>query len=524
MIVENSQGNPFYVEELVKMLIDEGAIVKGEESWIIPTENLAGIRVPPTLTGIVQARLDRLTAVQKSIIQQASVIGRVFWDAALSYLNSFAQEPLSEEEIEAALFALRERELIFKPNLSNFSHSTEYTFNHAIVREVAYESVLLRNRSRYHSQTADWLRAQSEERSVGMVGLTADHLINAGRITEAVADLHLAGQQAAVRFANEEAKVYFTRALDLTQASDLATRFQLYQDREAVFDMLGSREEQKADLEEMQEIARLLGKQEMAQAALRRAGYEEATGDYEAMINAARSAIDFVSESGPPEIVSRAYLDWGIALERLGDFHQADKQLQHALEAALLGSESQLAGLSLCGLGIVARAMGRHQHSHSYYEEALARFVDMGDLNAQSSVLIWLGVLSTDMGDFARARSNYEQALELTRKTGFRYHESYALSNLGSNANYQGDYTRAISFINQALLIAREINNRLVECLCLNNLGTVNLNQGDYQSACAQLREIPGHRPGHRSPPYGSLSRDRCGARADQDGSIRRRH
>jgi class 3 adenylate cyclase/tetratricopeptide (TPR) repeat protein len=492
MIIENSQGNPFYAEELVKMLIDEGVINKGEERWTFSSLNLAETSVPPTLTGIIQARLDNLTPVQKSIVQQASIIGRVFWDTALIYLNEFSQDPLNKDEIQEALVALRQRELISKRNQSDFSHSTEYIFNHAILREVAYESVLLRNRGLYHGLTADWLRAQSGKRSVGMVGLTADHLYKAGRSTEAIADLQLAGKQAAVRFANEEAKAYFSRALELVPSEDKLTRFQLLLDREAVFDKLGNREEQKSDLETLQEIARSFGTAEMARVYLRRASYEEAIADYEAMLLAATNALDFVSEDGPPLILSRGYLDLGLALERLGKFREAHEQLLQALHAARTGGESHLAGLALCGLGIVARAMGNHKNAYHYYEDALAQFVDLGDLSSQSSTLIWLGVLATDMGDFTRARSCYEQALDLTSRTGYRYHESFALSNLGSNANYQGDYTRAISFIEQALVIAREIDNRLVECLCLNNLGTVNLNLENYQASKANYEKSLG--------------------------------
>jgi len=489
LVVENSQGNPFYVEELIKMLIDEGVIIKGEESWIIPTEKLAGIRVPPTITGILQARLDRLTAVQRSVILQASVIGRVFWDQTLITLNERTHETLDRETIQEALSALCDRELVYKSKRSNFRHSDEYIFKHPILREVSYECVLLRNRRLYHGLAADWLRAQSGERSVGIVGLTADHLIKAGRSVEAVADLHLAGRMSVERFANEEARGYLSRALELVPPADKANRFQLLLDRVEVFDTMGNRDEQKADLEALEELAQSLGPTERAKAALCRASLEEATADYEAMIQAARKAINFVSEEGPSLILSRAHLDWGLALERLGRFHQADQQLQLSLNTALADGESRLAGLALCGLGIVARAMGDHMNAYRYYEKALGQFIELDDLNAQSSTLIWLGVLSTDRGDFANARICYEKALDLSRKTGFRYHESYALSNLGSNASHQGNYSRAISLIEQALNVAHEIDNRLVECLCLNNLGTISLNQNDYVSTLANYEK-----------------------------------
>ncbi|MFN2278660.1 MAG: ATP-binding protein, partial [Candidatus Promineifilaceae bacterium] len=331
LIIDNSEGNPLYVEELVKMLIDEGAILKGEDTWKIHLENLAALSVPATLAGILQARLDILSDLQKSILQQASVIGRVFWDSAILYLNEFEPEDVTLADIEKALDRLREREMIFKRKVSTFSQATEYTFNHAILREVAYESVLMRNRSRYHGLIADWLGAQSSERSAEMVAMTADHLIRADRATEAVQDLLLAGQLAAARFANEEARLYLTRALELASEEESPIRFDLLSEREKVYHMLGRRDEQKADLEALEQLALMMSPLEKAYVSLRFASFAEATSDYESMIVAARNAIAYVSEDGPPEILSRSHLEWGTALERLGRYQQAHDQFERAL-------------------------------------------------------------------------------------------------------------------------------------------------------------------------------------------------
>lgn len=532
LIVENSEGNPLYVEELIKMLIDEGAIIKGEESWKIRMEDLASLNVPPTLAGILQARIDVLDDLQKRILQQASVIGRVFWDSSLLYLNQFEQEQFTPSDIEEALDRLRERELIFRRSTSTFSQAAEYIFNHAILREVVYESVLLRHRSRYHSHIADWLRMGSGERSVEMVAMTADHLIRADRSSEALADLHLAGQQAAARFANEEARAYLTSALELVPVTDSKTRFKILSDREKVYHMLGNREKQKADLEKLEAIAYSMSPAEKAYVSLRIASFEEATSDYESMIVAARNAIAYVTEDGPPEILSRSHLEWGIALERLGRYQSAHEQLEKALSLAFEADDRSLAGMSLRGLGIVSRAMQRHEDSYRYYSEALTQFIELGDVNAQTSTQIWLGVLSTDMGDLARARAYYEEALDLTRETGFRYQESFALSNLGSNANYLGDYDRANRFIKQALVVAQEIDNRIVECLCLNNMGTVAINEGDYENAFLNYEQSlaialdTGHRRMEASASTGvghALVRlgDTTGAEASLDNAIR---
>jgi class 3 adenylate cyclase len=91
LIIGNAEGNPFYLEELVKMLIEDGVIIKREPVWQVQPERLIELRVPPTLTGVIQARLDRLPANERKVLQQASVVGKVFWDAIISYMHEEIQ-------------------------------------------------------------------------------------------------------------------------------------------------------------------------------------------------------------------------------------------------------------------------------------------------------------------------------------------------------------------------------------------------------------------------------------------------
>ena len=92
LIVSRSEGNPFYLEELIKMLVEDGVIVAESEQWRVEVARLAETRVPPTLTGVLQARIDALAPEERATLQRASVIGRVFWDAAAERLASDGRE------------------------------------------------------------------------------------------------------------------------------------------------------------------------------------------------------------------------------------------------------------------------------------------------------------------------------------------------------------------------------------------------------------------------------------------------
>jgi tetratricopeptide (TPR) repeat protein len=217
LIVAGTEGNPFFIEELIKMLVEDGVILKGEEEWHVEPSRLTETRVPPTLTGVLQARVDRLRPEERTVLQQASVVGRLFWDRAVTRINASAGEGIDESGVTACLSALRGREMVFQRETSTFAEAEEYIFKHALLREVTYESVLKRLRRAYHGLVADWLLEQSGERLEEYTGLIADHLELAGRTAEAVGYLMQAGDRAQRQYANEEAISYFRRALTLLE-------------------------------------------------------------------------------------------------------------------------------------------------------------------------------------------------------------------------------------------------------------------------------------------------------------------
>ncbi len=216
LVVTGAEGNPFYIEELIKMLIEDGAIVIGLERWRIVPERLAEIKVPSTLTGVLQARLESLPPSERTTLQQASVIGRVFWDDAVHHIgirSMPASIPSEKHNTTKQLSSLRSRELVYRREESAFSDAGEYTFKHAVLRDVTYESVLKRVRKATHALVAEWLIQHSEERAGEYTGLIADHLELAGRYEQASGYLFQAGDQAARRYAHAESLAYLQRAL-----------------------------------------------------------------------------------------------------------------------------------------------------------------------------------------------------------------------------------------------------------------------------------------------------------------------
>ena len=223
LLLERSEGNPLYIEELIKMLIEDRVILKEEPFWRIELERLARVKVPPTLTALLQARLDALFPTERLLLQRAAVIGRIFWTNALAALDSAEADSI---DLEETLHSLAQRQLIFGREPSAFEGTAEYIFMHAILRDVAYDSVIPSHRRSYHENTALWLIDHSGERVNEYAGLIGDHFEQAGDQEQAGRFLGQAGEQALQASAFHEAVAYFDRAMALLP-SDEAERAKL---------------------------------------------------------------------------------------------------------------------------------------------------------------------------------------------------------------------------------------------------------------------------------------------------------
>ena len=180
LLVSGAEGNPFYLEELIKMLIEDGVVVPEEETWQIDLTRLEQVDIPSTLAGVLQARLDSLPGYERAVLQQASVVGRLFWDRIVSYIHSAEGDGDDPQRIPLALTSLRNRELVYRHEESAFIGAVEYLFKHDVLREVTYESVIKRLRKTYHRLVAEWLIANCGDRIEEYNGLIGEHAQLAG--------------------------------------------------------------------------------------------------------------------------------------------------------------------------------------------------------------------------------------------------------------------------------------------------------------------------------------------------------
>ena len=214
LILNRAEGNPFFVEELVRSLIDTGVIVL-QEGRAMAVREIQAVEIPETLQGVLAARIDRLPAENKQALQRAAVIGRIFQQRVLAYIYEEKARP----KLQASLGELQRREFI-QSREQGASETAglerdEYIFKHAITHDVAYGSMLIARRKELHQQIAEVIETLFPGRIEELSATLGFHFERAEATERAIFYLGRAAERAKATFANAEAISSYESAIRL---------------------------------------------------------------------------------------------------------------------------------------------------------------------------------------------------------------------------------------------------------------------------------------------------------------------
>jgi class 3 adenylate cyclase len=476
LVTAGADGNPFYMEELVKMLIDQGAIRTGEP-WSVDGDKLLSLKVPPTLTGVLQARLDSLTPQERRALQLASVIGLKFWDAALAHVEPQAAEQLA---------SLRRRDLIV---LEDAQDSVgEYVFCHQMLHQVTYDSLLKRDKRSAHARTAQWLAQHAGARAQGLQATAAEHYEKAGDAANAAEFYARAAAHHAATFANDQALDCTARALRLASSDHRALRWRLLATRERTLELLARRDLQLQDIEAMLALAEALppgaeGDARRAEAAWRRCDIADRMGEWARAEREARRALQLAERAGAEDVALRAMQRLAQALAFQGDPAAGLAVAKAGLtRATALGSpvaQSRLANaMSLCA------AEQGDQAASLWHDLAMLGYCrQAGDRRSEAVALINAGVGYLRFGAHPQARQHLEESLHLNKTLGNRVAQGGSLAGLSELSLREGDAAAALAHAQAALDILVAAHSRLYQIDALHNLGNAQLALGHWSAA-----------------------------------------
>ena len=202
-ILEHAEGNPFFLEELVRSLVDSGSLVRDGEAWRFDHET--DVEIPPTVEKVILARIDRLDAQPRDVLTAASVLGREFGLPLLQAVSG-------NGDVRDSLSALMRLDLLRE---ARRWPEPEYRFKHALIQEAAYRTLVVDERRSLHAKAATWLEMRYVDREDEVAGLLAHHWLAAADQDKAVAYLTKAGDRARQEYALDEAIASYRELLPL---------------------------------------------------------------------------------------------------------------------------------------------------------------------------------------------------------------------------------------------------------------------------------------------------------------------
>lgn len=484
-ILGKAEGNPFYVEEVIRSLIEEGVLAWDEEAghWQT-TRETCDITVPDTLQGVIMARIDRMEEGAREVLQEAAVIGRIFDYPVLQVITE------SDGTLDQRLARLQRAELI---RLRRSMPERQYIFKHVLTQQMAYESLLFKRRRELHGCVGRALEALYADRLDEHLAMLAYHYARSDDREKGISYMTKAGRRAASLYANVDAVSFYSQALGLldscrpSAAEDdhlLRQRFEILAARERSYDAMGWREEQRHDVEEMTSIARELEHEGwLADCFTRQSWLALSTGAYPRAKEAAERALVMKRDIGDQAGQRDALRHIGYVHSVIGEYEKALKRYQDALAIDRRIGDRRGEGEDLGNIGLMLYTLGRYSESIEYLLEALQLDRESGNRLAEARELGNLGLVYTDLGDYPQALEYTGEGLDIRREIGVRMGEAYSCGSLGIIHFNVGNYEEALERYQEALDIFREIGDRRGEIISLHYVGILHYHLGRLEEA-----------------------------------------
>ena len=489
LLIAGAAGNPYYMEELLEMLIDEGAISTGGDTWRVLAPQWGALRIPPTLTGVLQARLDSLGEQGKRALQLAAIVGPVFWSQALAAIDPHALD---------ALPALLHRDLISEQSPSAFDGSRQFAFKHHLLHQVTYDTVLKGTRRDGHTRAAVWLAGLDAERAGPHLASIADHYEKGGQTRDACEYHTRAAEFAATRLAHEAVFASARRALALVEADDLELRWRLHALLEREFDLSAERDAQADALRTLGELAEALDDDaRRSDVALRRAYLAFRTAQYTQAQALAGTALELAQRHDAQPLMLRARHMQAIALYCLGDLEPARVIARAGIDTARALGERRLELRFINALAVIAARDTDLVGGYTHDVQAMQLCRELGNRADEAVCLSNLGNTMLGFGDFDTARNHLDEALRLARAVGARFVEPHVLRHLGLLALQRGEPMQALELAQQSRALSVQMKDKSSEAsstLCTAQaelaLGHEAAAHADFlhaQALCAEL-------------------------------------
>lgn len=456
-IKTKAEGNPFFVEEVIRMLIEQRIIERDEQNdrWVAIKEPDKVI-IPDNLNALLTARIDRLTTEARTTLQHAAVIGRSF---DLPVLASVVE---SNGRLQEHLSTLQRHELIREVRRVP---EAEYVFTHELTRDAAYSTLLRRQRRQFHRKVGEALEILYLGREEEFAGRLGYHFQHAGQQEKARRYYHKAGDHAASLYANDEAIDYYQRVLEMIPQEEVGSG-----DWVSLLIRLGRVHEMRGSWEQALSLYRQIEQQgierqdpEMELEGLLHQvtifSVPTDVRDRDIGPELAERALKIAESLENPEAVAKTL--WNLFLQHFYLGMEYKKGVEYGERALGIARQNNLQDLLPFILNDLGRAYSSdHQFDDAFsvQQEAQAIWRSQGNLAMLADNLTTTADLLFGKGEFDRSAQLASEALEISARIGNLWGQAYSMMVFGGTKLERGEITEGIEMIEECMRIGSEGN------------------------------------------------------------------
>ena len=478
LIARKAEGNPFFVEEVVKSLLELGALRRTEGGYGL-AKRLDEIVVPDTIQDVIMARIDRLAEAPKRTLQLASVIGREF---TRRLLDRMADIQARTEEVLRELKAI---ELIYEKSLFP---ELAYMFKHALTHDVAYHSLLMQRRKELHRLIALAIEELYADRLAEHYEVLAYHFVKAEERAKALEYLLKAAEKAAKAFANREAMALYDQAQEvagqLGEAVDIKTLMGIHQARSQLYFVLSDFERARAEGERLLVLARRVGDRATEGEALAGMGFASLWAhDFDPALTYARRAIEVAEAVDAKPVLALGHLTSGHTHTVCGRLEPGRKEVDHAIRISRSAGDMFHLSLSLSLAGQFETWTGACAAAERLQAESLRIARDHNLLVPLLFSLFANGLTLTTKGDYDGGLAMFEEGVALSEKVGDEVWHHRFLNCLGWLYIEVGNLDRALDLNRRGAEGARKRGDPETIANAEINLGDVFIAKADLTLA-----------------------------------------
>jgi len=487
LILDISNGNPFYTEEIVNLLFEKKVIIKDEKGKVTIKENIQEIDIPQTVNDIILSRVDFLNEKTKGVLKVASVIGRTFRLKVLDALQDIA----IGEELKQVLKDLERLDITL---LNQGDPDFEYIFKHLMTHEVVYSTIPHAVRIELHGEVAKYLEEEMWGDISGRYELIAYHYSNANQYKKAYEYYFKAAEKAARSLSCRDGlKLYELAKSNLTKAFEnklinerdyLLKRYEISSGMGMLYSILGDRDNEGSIAKELNDISIKLDDDLLkAKAFLFNSSFLIETGVIDTAREEAEKTFRIATEIKNDELSARALLLIGKSYSIKIEMDRALEYITKSFNLAKKIGLKEVMITSLTSIAAIYHIGGQLKEALENSQKALAISEEIDDLLSQMKIINRIGEIYGQMGELEKAREYHENLLNISRMVGARLFEMLSLICIGLNDMGKMLLESAMKYFQDALSVAEDIKSTRGEGLIYLNMGVLATDTGLYKEA-----------------------------------------